>query len=486
MRKLFLALCALTAVLCLAPRARAVEAENLSDVSIVTERTGFSSANRLFDGNFINTLKIRQGGGFTLTHEKGIGSLYILFDIEFGAYTVTNEATAQTVTFGQDGYLHEFLDLEAAFGEAPVSVTVRFDSGPAAINELYAFSSGEVPDFVQKWMPPAEGEADLVLFSTHGDDEQLFFAGLLPYYAAERGYNVQVVYLTDHRNMTNRRVTEMLNGLWAVGVRHYPVLGHFGDYQSSSLAEAYMRYRNKGYTEEDLLGFVVENIRRFRPKVAVGHDLNGEYGHGMHMLYADYLCKALEISDDPGAFPELAEKYGVWEVPKTYLHLYRQNPVVMDWDVPLDSFGGMTAYEVTKNLGFPCHVSQQSYYRWYFSGIERAADITQYSPCEYGLYQSIVGEDVERNDLFEHMTTHAQDALMEAQRQAEADREEQEAAARPSGTESTEQASPPAAASPEEMSGEEAHWEEVALPVAAGALLLALAALITKAGNRKK
>jgi LmbE family N-acetylglucosaminyl deacetylase len=47
-----------------------------------------------------------------------------------------------------------------------------------------------------------EGGADLVLFSAHGDDEHLFFAGLLPTYAEERGYRVQVVYLTDHRNDT--------------------------------------------------------------------------------------------------------------------------------------------------------------------------------------------------------------------------------------------------------------------------------------------
>ncbi len=479
MRKFCLAVLALLCLVLLAPGANALEAEDLSDNSIVTGCSGFSSPNRLFDGNFINTLKIKEGGGFTLTHEGGIGSLYIMFDIEYGEYTVTNEATGEMCTFGREGYLHEFLDLEAAFGKAPVSVTVSFESGPAKINELYAFSSGDVPDFVQRWAPPAEGEADLVLFSTHGDDEQLFFAGLLPYYAAEMGCNVQVVYLTDHRNMTNRRVTEMLNGLWAVGVRNYPVLGHFGDYQSSSLAEAYMRYRNKGYTEEDLLSFVVENLRRFRPKVAVGHDLNGEYGHGMHMLYADYLCQAVEVSGNPEVFPELAEQYGVWDVPKTYLHLYQQNQVVLDWDIPLESFDGMTAFEVTKELGFPCHVSQQSYYRWYFSGIEKAADITRYSPCEYGLYRSTVGEDREKNDLFEHMTTHAQDALLEAQWQAEeAARQEAEAEV----TRATmPQEIPPQPTEPE--AGEE--QPSILLPLAAGVLLLALAAAVTKVVNRK-
>lgn len=480
MRKLLFAVMAMVCLLLTAPGAAAVEAEDLSGKEIVSAYTGFTSPNQLFDGIFINTLKIREGGSFTLTHEKGIGSLYIMFDIEYGPYTVTNEATGESHTFGEEGYLHEFLDLEATFGEAPVSVTVSFETGPAKINELYAYSSGEVPGFVQKWEPPAEGEADLVLFSTHGDDEQLFFAGLLPYYAAELDYHVQVVYLTDHRNMTNRRVTEMLNGLWAVGVRHYPVLGHFGDYQSSTLAEARMRYRNKGYTEEELLRFVVENIRRFRPKVAVGHDLNGEYGHGMHMLYADYLCQAVEVSGNPAVFPDLAEKYDVWDVPKTYLHLYQKNKITVNWDISLESFDGMTAFEVTKKLGFPCHVSQQTYYHWYFAGIEKAADIPEYSPCEYGLYRTTVGDDEQCNDLFEHMTTHAQDRQLEAQWKAE------EEARQAAGTEAIRRTEPSVPVSTEQPAEVQREESSILLPLATGALFLALAAVVTTLMNRGK
>lgn len=487
MRKLLLTLCALFCVLCLAPGARALEAEDISGKSVVSGYSGFSSPNRLFDGGLFNALEIKEGGSFTLTHEAGIGSLYILFDLEYGEYTVTNEATGEVRTFGRDGYLHEFLDLEEAFGEVPVSVTVSFGNGKARINELYVFTSGDVPSFVQKWEPPAEGEADLVLFSAHGDDEQLFFAGLLPYYSAELGYKVQVVYLTDHRNMGTRRMAEMLNGLWAVGIRNYPVMGIFGDYYSSSLAEAYMRYRNKGYTEEDLLSFVVENIRRFRPKVAVGHDLNGEYGHGMHMLYADYLCQAVEISADLEKFPESAEAYGVWDVPKTYLHLYQQNQITLNWDIPLESFDGMTAYEVTRDLGFPCHESQVKYYSWYFRDKETAADIVNYSPCEYGLYRSTVGEDAAKNDFFEHVTTHAEDARQEAERQAaEEARLAAEAEEERLAQETTRQTQPSQTEAPAETRKEKDENDSILLPVAAGALLLALAAAITGATNRKK
>ena len=322
---------------------------------------------------------------------------------------MTDDNTGISCSWGGTGILHEFLDLEAAFGRAPTSVTLSFDNGKAYLTEIQAFTAGQVPDFVQKWELPVEQETDLILFTTHGDDEQLFFAGLLPYYAGELGYQVQVVYLTDHHNNNPRRIHEMLDGLWAVGVRTYPVTGESGDYHSDSLKAAYRKSAQEGITKEELLGFVLEQLRRFRPKVAVGHDLKGEYGHGMHMMYADLLCKAVEISADPTQYPELAEQYGVWDVPKTYLHLYTKNKIVMDWDQPLERFGGMTAYEVTRDLGFPAHKSQRMSYLWYFRGKDTAAKIWRYSPCEYGLYRSTVGEDVQKNDFFENLSTYAQD-----------------------------------------------------------------------------
>lgn len=408
----------LFAIFCLSfcvPSASAAQAEDISGRELVTGHAGLSSVNMLFDGRSMEALKIRQGGHLTLTHEDGIGSLYIVFGQEYGPYTVTDGE--RVCIFGENGFLHEFLDLEGAFGYVPRQVTLDFEHGDCLLAEISAFTSGNTPDWVQKWAPPLEGESDLALFSTHGDDEQLFFAGILPWYSSEMGYNVQVVYLTGHRNMTVRRSHEMLDGLWAVGIRNYPVFGPFGDYNSNSAEEAYSIYRNKGITREDLLSFVVENVRRFRPKVAVGHDLKGEYGHGMHMIYAQLLCQAVELSHDPAQFPESAEQFGIWDVPKTYLHLYPEQPIRMDWDIPMECFEGMTAFEVTRDLGFPCHTSQQSYYSWYFSGMNLASEIPEYSPCDYGLYRSTVGEDVQKNDFFENLTTHGQDALLAAKLQ---------------------------------------------------------------------
>ncbi len=122
-----------------------------------------------------------------------IASLYLLFEVEYGEYTVTNDATGETFTAGTQGYLHEYLDLANVFGGPVTSVTIHF-ADSVSLSEVCAFPEGPVPDDVQQWQPPLDGGADLLLLATHGDDDQLYFAGLLPTYAGDRGYRVQVAY----------------------------------------------------------------------------------------------------------------------------------------------------------------------------------------------------------------------------------------------------------------------------------------------------
>lgn len=407
--RLLMLICLLLLLPVMAVQAEEVEAENISGQQLVTAANRINK-DRLFDGDRMNQQQIMSESWVTLEHEKGIGSVYLMFNLEYGTYAITNEDTGETVDCGANNYLHDFVDLTALFGTAPRKITIAFPQERGEINEMYAFTQGKVPDWVQIWQQPVDNETDLILFSTHCDDEQLFFAGILPYYAGELDYQVQVVYLTISRNHSTKRAHEMLDGLWAVGVRSYPVYSQFGDYKAPTMDKAYSVYKVMGVEEDQLLEYVVENIRRFKPKVTIGHDIiNGEYGHGAHILYADLLTKALEVTNDPTQYPESAEKYGVWDVPKTYLHLYPENQIVVDWDIPLSKFGGMTAYEVTKNIGFPCHVSQVNGFLWYMAGADTAKEVQKYSPCEYGLYRSTVGPDVEKNNFFENMTTYAQD-----------------------------------------------------------------------------
>lgn len=429
MKNRFFAMLTIALVLCLlvpaAVRAEPTEneismAEDISGTDIVTDHQGFSGISTLFDGRVLEGKATAGAASLTLSSDQGIGSVYLIFGSSHGTYTITNNDTAELCTVGTYDYLHDYLDLLQLFGAAPKSVTLEFPDA-VTIFELQVYTEGQVPDSVQKWDPPAEGEADLVLFSTHGDDEQLFFAGVLPYYAKERGYNVQVVYFTNHPDEP-LRMQEMLNGLWAVGVTHYPVFGEHPDFFGRDMADSYASMERRGYSRDALLEFVVENIRRFRPQVAVGHDINGEYGHAMHKIYTDLLMEAVQISNDETVYPRSAAQYGTWDIPKTYLHLYEENQIVMDWDQPLESFGGMTAFQVTKELGYPCHKSQYKDFAWYLSYYDTAAECPKYNPCYYGLFRSTVGEDVQKNDFFENVTTHAEAARIAEEERLEAER----------------------------------------------------------------
>ena len=416
-------------VLCLALVIGAALAVTADEVTVAQDirsettisGTGYSRFGFLFDNNINSYLGSDSRASIKLENSKGMGSLYLLFNLEYGEYTITDNVTGDMITAGQYGFLHEYIDLEGGFGYCPTSVTLDFKNGNAQLSELYVFSSGKAPDFVQVWQPPLEGKADILLFATHSDDDQLFFAGLFPYYAKERGYAVQVAYMTNHRPDTYRRVHEVINGLWATGVTAYPVFGTFDDFRIDSKADTYWEYERRGVTKTELMDYVVTQLRRFKPQVAVGHDVNGEYGHGMHMIYSELVMQGVEIAKDPTQYTTSAEKYGTWDVPKTYIHLWKENPIVIDYDVPLDSWDGLTAFQVTQKYGYPCHESQQ--YTWFTrwlngnnNEISKASQITTYNPSHFGLFRSTVGEDAQKNDFMENIISYAEQERLEAER----------------------------------------------------------------------
>ena len=388
------------------PAVHVSAAEAISEAQELTAQAVIECAKNsavLTDGDEITYTKIADGGSVMITSDTGISSLYIIFDRIYGQW-ILSDGTTDAVC-GKNGFLHEYVDTVELFGYSPMSLTMTFSGHECSLSELHLFGDGEVPDWVQRWEPPCE-EADLMLISTHVDDEQLFFAGVLPYYAVERGLAVQVVYFTDPYTYHDRQ-HEQLNGLWTVGVRNYPVSGEFRDAYSETAKDAYTHQRKYGYEREDMVLFQVEMIRRFRPHVVVGHDINGEYGHGQHIINCETLMEALDLAADPLYVPDSALAYETWDTPKTYIHLWAENPIVMDWDEPLEAFGGKTAFQISQE-GFLCHKSQQWtwFRRWIFgrnNDITKASQIKKYSPCLYGLYRTNVGLDREGGDMFENI-----------------------------------------------------------------------------------
>ena len=322
-------------------------------------------------------VKVENGadtGGMLIhwnTYPQGGWSLYISF-------------SGQTIKYKSydTGFLNEYVYLPQGITGATIASDSKLSISTA---ELLPY--GELPLQVQKWQPPAE-KADILIFSAHPDDELVFFGGTIPYYGGQLNKNVQVVYMT---NPSTTRTRELLDGLWHCGIDNYPVLGNFRDKRTDSAQEA-LYY----WDEDNVTAFIVEQIRRFKPSVIITHDLDGEYGHGQHMLTARIVTEALSLSADETEYEQSYLKYGVWDTPKCYLHLYDRNKIHMDWKQALDFFGGKTAYEIACEA-YNMHVSQVTAWDFevYISG--------RYSSCEYGLYRSLVGEDVSKNDFLENI-----------------------------------------------------------------------------------
>ena len=323
-------------------------------------------------------------GGYVVLHnsERKIGSVYLRWDKLPSQWTLT--ADGKEIVVEENGFLHQYVELPEPASEVSFSAEVP-------LCEVYAFEQGaQLPDWVQVWQPTLE-RADLLLLPTHADDEHVFFGGMMPYYAGEKGYKVQVVYLTNHWSQAYRP-HELLDGLWAAGICNYPVIGPFADRWADSLEDA-----EAMYSRYDVAVFLTEQLRRFKPSVVIGHDLKGEYGHGMHVLNAVALTDAVLAATDGLIFPESAEKYGTWNTPKLYLHLYPEHEIVMDWSVPLTAFDGKTAMDVAKEA-FALHETQQGYFYVYGEGDD-------WDSRRFGLYRSTVGPDTVGGDVFENITS---------------------------------------------------------------------------------
>ena len=394
----------------------------LTSYATVTSASEYSSAQDLTPTNVSARLHDNSAATYetlreiALSSEADIKSVYLVFYKTAMGFTVSCGSESH---YFEGKYLQYFADISECFSGETKSITITFDDS-VSVCEVFAFGEGEPPEYVHNWNAPLD-KADLLLFSSHADDEQLFFAGILPYYAGELGYRVQVAYFTDHKNDPGRR-HELLNGLWTVGVRNYPVINDYLDQYSETYEGALANLKNQGYTEDDVIAYQTMLLRRFKPLVAIGHDLEGEYGHGQHKLNSGTLIKAVELAADETVYQDSAIGCGVWNTPKLYLHLYSENQIVMNWDIPLESFGGKTAFQVTQ-AGFDCHKSQ--HYTWFNTWLNgssgtntTAASISQHSPCNFGLYRSTVGEDINKNDFFENITTYAEQERIAAEDEA--------------------------------------------------------------------
>ena len=239
---------------------------------------------------------------------------------------------------------------------------------------------------VQEWQPLPD-KIDILLVSTHQDDEFLFFGGSIPYYAARQDVTVGVLYMAD---CGRYRYREALNGLWSAGLRHYPVFLGLEDYYTTSIDQARALWRN-----DDPEKLLVRVIRQYRPEVILCQDLNGEYGHGQHKYTAQLVTEAFSLAADEAYDPQSAGELGTWQIKKCYIHLYEENQIRMDWNVPLDDAGVITPMFLAWE-GYDKSKSQ-------IAAFSMERDGVQYDNTLFGLYRSTVGPDILKNDFLENV-----------------------------------------------------------------------------------
>jgi len=356
----------------------------------------------LKDGSHSTSYTFKEGDTITVrsTDASPIAGIYIIWDSPVNEWLLHTEEG--DLSCGGDGFLHEYIALSVPTASAMITI-------PAAdtrISDIRIFSQeGPLPDDVQVWNPPCE-EADILLVPAHADDEILFFGGILPTYGVVAGADIQVVYMAEFWSSNRVREHEKLDGLWEAGLHTYPVCGNFKDVYSETIERA-----QEQYNFEDMVNYLTEQIRRFRPQVIVTHDQNGEYGHGFHMLTSKAVTTAVEAALDGNQYTESASAYGTWDTPKTYLHLYGENKIRLDLRQPIDAMNGRTALEVAADA-YKKHVSQQ--WCWFY-----VSDDYQYSCAEFGLYRTTVGNDTTGDDLLENLKTYKVRQQEEEQRKAE-------------------------------------------------------------------
>ena len=326
----------------------------------------------------------------TAPEGKPIAGLYVCFGNMPESWEIQTSDDGKdwfTAVPGDTRFLHAYVALPQPAQHVRLAVTSEKKTA-LRINDLFVLSEGDLPDWVKVWQPTEE-KADILFLSTHPDDELIFFGGAIPTYAVEQQRKVVVAYFT--RSNTTRS-SELLNGLWHMGVRTYPVIGNFKDSYAKNLKAAYKTAGGKGKVNEWIVGL----YRQYKPEVVVTQDTNGEYGHKQHMMIADAAQNCIALAANEDEFTASTIAYGTWQVKKLYLHLYPENQITFDWTIPLKSMNGATGIELAEEA-YTLHKTQAS------SGMSVTETGTKYDNRVFGLAFTTVGEDVRKDDFLENI-----------------------------------------------------------------------------------
>lgn len=363
-------------------------AQDISKSFAITGNVKKQQAKEAFDRDYVTFLKFKDAGDAIEFHsDEPCYGMYICWAEPPKAWQLLryeNDAWVLEKEYEESSIVHQFYPLN---GLSKFKVKPIKKSSKAGIAEVFLFSEGAPPSFVQNWNI-SNSKADLLVLFAHPDDEVLFLGGTLPYYAGHLKKEVIAATLTCGNRA---RRSELLNSLWTCGVKNYPVFLDIPDVFSKRLDRAYASAGKK-----KVLDKVTTLFRKYRPDVVVTQDINGEYGHGQHRICADAAIRCFKHASDESYILK-NNNLPTWQIKKLYLHLWKENSVIMDWDEPLDSFGGKSAFEVAKEA-YAHHKTQHRYKQFKVEPKD-----SKYSCYHFGLHQTSVGLDSLKNDFFENI-----------------------------------------------------------------------------------
>lgn len=397
-------------LLCLFPAAQASEAADITDQCKFKTTSSKYKYTQMTDKKYTSYWKANKAKNpsiqVTAPADTLIGGIYACFGNLPASWEVQVSEDGKKWETAAPGpaYLHAYVPLPepARYVRLQVTTGKQYE---LYLNEFFVLGVGEKPAWVQDWQPTCE-KADIMFISTHPDDELIFFGGAIPTYAAEMKRDVVVAYLS-RSNPT--RSSELLNGLWYMGVRNYPVIGGFSDKMYKVMNKSY-EYAGSGSLargKQVVNEWFVELYRKYKPEVVVTQDINGEYGHSMHMMVSDAAYNAIAIAANEDEFTDLTVAYGTWEVKKLYRHLWPENQIKMDWSVPLTSMGGATSLELADSAFELFHKTQET------SGQSVLTTGAEFDNTAFGLVHTTVGKDVQKNDFLENIDLSGKPAVEE-------------------------------------------------------------------------
>lgn len=342
----------------------------------------------LLDSKYQTKLTTTAETNLTVTSENDIAAVYFVFEGEINNCLIN--AQEKYIKVGERKTTHELARLEKSVKKLTINIPKN-----TTICDIYFLSPGEnLPPYIEDWQS-ASKKADIMLFPAHIGDEFTSMGGVLPYYAGELGLCVQVVYMINANasDKTKPNVHEMLNGLWAAGVKAYPIMSSAIQSDAKTLKEA-----EENYKEFGLEKYLVYMIRRYQPQVIIGHDINGENNVDCQ-YYTKTLLKAIELSNNSDYYQDISSEYGIWETKKTYLHLFNENIYTMDLNKTLNNFGGKKLSEVINNC-FALYPTKPQ--KLNFSG--------KYDIRSFGLYSDKTKMKSSTNEFMENIVSYSQQA----------------------------------------------------------------------------